>query len=280
VPARVPTLMDLTIPAYCEDGIWYPRASSTDTRARTVWSTAAEANPIRAAAATGDENPFAKYPDWIRPHFATKAGLLLDAGCGYGRVSIPLLESNPQLRCIGVDASPVMLRKFVQLATEHGVRDRAELFCGNIDVLPFTDGYFHCVLSCAVLLHIPKSEVSRIVAECGRVLNGGGTMVAAGSFPNVFNPEGVTNLRNNLQAAANGPVRAYRRGEVTRLFRGFSRVTVEAHQMIVLPRSIGSIPLPCAGVARNVNQYFTDHWMHTFRHSPLFVNHHDVIAVK
>ena len=153
--------MDLTIPAYCEDGIWYPRAANADTRAQHVWSTAAEANPIRAAAATGDENPFAKYPEWIKPHFATQAGLILDAGCGYGRVSIPLLTANPRLRCIGVDASPVMLRKDVQLATEHGVRDRVELFCGNIDALPFSNAYVQSVLSCAVLLHIPKTEVKR-----------------------------------------------------------------------------------------------------------------------
>jgi len=272
--------MDLTIPAYCDDGIWYPRSSSMDTRAQTVWSTAAEANPIRAAAATGDENPFAKYPDWIQPYFANQTGPLLDAGCGYGRVSIPLLEANPRLRCIGVDASPVMLRKFVHLAAEHGVRDRVELFCGNVDVLPFSDGYFQCVLSCAVLLHIPKPEVKRIIGECARVLKPGGTMVAAGSFPNVFNAESVTNLRNNFRAAANGPVRAYTRAEVTRLFREFSRVSVEAHQMIVLPRSIGSLPLPFAAAARTVNQYVTQHWMPTFRHSSLFVNHHDVIAVR
>ena len=272
--------MDLTIPAYCEDGIWYPRASSADTRAQTVWSTVAEANPIRAAAATGDENPFAKYPEWIKPYFATQAALLLDSGCGYGRVSIPLLKANPRLRCVGVDASPVMLRKYVQLAAEHGVRDRVELFCGNIDALPFSDAYFQSVLSCAVLLHLPKTEVQRVIGECARVLSPGGTMVAVSSFPNAFNAESVTNVPNNFRAAANGPVRAYTRAEVKRLFRVFSRVSVEAHQMIVLPRSVGSMTLPFAAMSRSVNQYFTDHWMHTFRHSPLFVNHHDVIAVR
>jgi ubiquinone/menaquinone biosynthesis C-methylase UbiE len=272
--------MKLTIPAYNDGGIWYPSTSSADTRARTVWSTAAEANAIRAAAATGDENPFAKYPHWIEPVFATKVGLLLDAGCGYGRVSIPLLKSNPQLRCVGVDASPVMLTKFVQLATEHGVRDRVDLFCGNIDYLPFSESYFQCVLSCAVLLHVPKPEVKRIIAECRRVLAPGGTMVAASSFPNVFNAESVVNLRNNFRSSANGPVRTYTRSEVKRLFQGFSSACIEAHQIIMMPRSIASFALPFAGVSRKVNQYFTDHWMSAFRRSSLFVNHHDVVAVK
>jgi ubiquinone/menaquinone biosynthesis C-methylase UbiE len=273
-------LMNLTVPACCEDGIWYPRTPSADTRAQAVWSPVAESNPIRAAAATGDENPFAKYPEWIRPHFARRGGLLLDAGCGYGRVSIPLLKANPELRCIGVDASPVMLRRFVQLASEHRIRDRVELFCGNIDALPFSDGYFQYVLTCAVLLHVPKTEVTRIIAECHRVLDRGGTMIVAGSFPNVFNPESVTNLRNNVRSVANGPVRAYTRREVKGLFRGFSSIEVEAHQMIVLPRSIGSIPLPFARTSRKVNQYFTDHWINAFRRSWLLVNHHDVIALK
>jgi hypothetical protein len=105
-------------------------------------------------------------------------------------------------------------------------------------------------------------------------------MVAVSAFPNAFNAESVTNVRNNFRAAANGPVRAYTRAEVKRLFRGFSRVSVEAHQMIVLPRSIGSLSLPFAATSRRVNQYFTDHWMHTFRRSPFLVNHHDVIAVR
>lgn len=272
--------MKLTVPAHLDEGIWYPDTVDDDRRADTTWSHVARANAVRAAAATGGPDPFAKYPHWIRPYFVTLKGCVLDAGCGYGRVSIPLLRSNQTLRCVGVDASPVMLKKFVELSREHCVQDRVELYCGNVSTLPFPDASFQSVLSCAVLLHNPKREIEGIIGEFRRILVDGGTLILAGSFPNVLNPEGFTNLRNNFRATENGPVRAYTRSEVKKLFQTFTRVSVEAHQMLLLPRGVGSITLPWAGLSRALNRYLTEHWMNTFKHSAWFVNHHDVIATK
>jgi len=76
-----------------------------------------------------------------------------------------------------------------KLAKEHGVGDRVELYCGNLDSLPFPESQFEFVLSCAVLLHVPKNEAKTILAELRRVLAKNGRLVLAGSFPNVFNPE-------------------------------------------------------------------------------------------
>ena len=200
--------MTLTVPAYLDNGVWFPETHSGDFRADAVWSRAARANAIRAAAATGDKDPFAKFPEWVSEVFAGAEGTMLDAGCGYGRVAIPLLKANPGLRCIGVDASPVMLRKFVELAAEHAVADRVDLFCGNVDALPFPEAHFDFVLSCAVLLHLPKTDVRGVLREFRRVLAGDGRLVLAGSFPNALNPEGVSNIRHNFTATTNGPVRA------------------------------------------------------------------------
>jgi ubiquinone/menaquinone biosynthesis C-methylase UbiE len=272
--------MLLTLPAFRDNGIWFPRTPQGDTRADLVWSKVASQNAIRAAAATTGDDPFAKYPDWVAPYFAGQEGTLLDAGCGYGRVSIPLLKSNPGLRCVGVDASPVMLDKFVELAKEHGVDDRVELYCGNVNTLPFPDGHFQFVLSCAVLLHLPKQDAKEAIHEFRRVLVRNGTLVLAGSFPNALNPEGVVNIRHNFLAKKNGPVRVYTRPEVTQLFKDYSRVAVEAHQMIVLPRSIGSMTMPFARFSRQVNQYCSRRFMEAFKHSGWVVNHHNVTAIK
>src|SRR5438876_7697531 len=103
--------MKLTVPAHFDRGIWFPETTVRDKRADIVWSEAARNNAINAAAATTDDNPFAKFPDWVLARVAGWEGTFLDAGCGYGRVSIPLLKANPGLRCVGVDASPVMLKK-------------------------------------------------------------------------------------------------------------------------------------------------------------------------
>jgi ubiquinone/menaquinone biosynthesis C-methylase UbiE len=272
--------MKLTVPAYFDNGIWFPEARARDKRADIVWSEAARNNAIRAAAATTDNDPFAKFPEWVSACVAGWEGTFLDAGCGYGRVSIPLLKSNPGLRCVGVDASPVMLEKFVELARRHGVGDRVELFCGNLDSLPFPESHFPLILSCAVLLHLPKTEAKTVIGELRRVLVTEGRLVLATSFPNVLNPEGLANIRHNRLPGKNGPVRVYTRSEVKRLFNGFSSVDVEAHQMIVLPRSIGSMRLPFADLARAANRYCSRNFIGTFKHSNYLVNHHDVIAIK
>lgn len=279
-PGQPGPKMTLTVPAYRDNGIWFPQTPPGDTRADIVWSKAATQNAIRAAAATTDLDPFAKYPDWVRPYFAAQEGTLLDAGCGYGRVSIPLLKSNPGLRCVGVDASPVMLDKFVELAKQHGVDDRVELYCGDINALPFVDCHFQYVLSCAVLLHLPKEDAKNAIHEFRRVLVKNGTLVLAGSFPNALNPEGVANIRHNFRAKKNGPVRVYTRPEVKQLFKDFSRVAVEAHQMIVLPRRIGPVTMPFARFSRKVNTYCSRRLMEAFKHSGYVVNHHDVTATK
>jgi ubiquinone/menaquinone biosynthesis C-methylase UbiE len=272
--------MHLTAPAHLRDGIWFPNVREGDTQADAVWSKVARQNAVNAAAATHDPNPFAKYPDWIRPVLSARTGTLLDAGCGYGRISIPLLRANRGLRCVGVDASPVMLEKYVQLARQEGVDDRVELYCGNIDTLPFADSYFDSVVSCAVLLHLPKPETKRIVGEMRRVLAPNGVLVLAGSFPNALNVENLANLRHHFQTTKNGPVRAYLRSEVRALFDGFSQVDVEAHEMIVLPRTIGPIRMPFADISRAVNRYCSRRMIASFRHSSCFVNHHDVVARK
>jgi hypothetical protein len=131
-----------------------------------------------------------------------------------------------------------------------------------------------------VLLHLPKDEMRHALRELRRVLAVNGTLILASTFPNALNPEGVVNIPNNFRGGANGPVRVYTRREVTRLFRDFARVTVQAHQMIVLPRSVGSLPVPFADWSRRANRYCTQRLLDYFAHSAWLVNHHDVIATK
>jgi ubiquinone/menaquinone biosynthesis C-methylase UbiE len=272
--------MRLTVRARLDNGIWFPQTTSGNPHAAALWSDAARTNAVRAAAATDDPDPFAKYPEWIKACLPRPVGTLLDAGCGYGRVSIPLLQLHPGLRCVGIDASPVMLGKYQELGATHGVMDRVELHCGHLEALPFPDGSFEYLISCAVLLHLAKSDVRRAIQEFRRVLAKGGTLILAGAFPNVFNLESAFNLPNNFRRSANGPVRAYTRREVHRLFDGFSTIDVRAHQLIVLPRSLGPLRMPLAGLSRRVNQYCTRRFIHAFTHSGCLVNHHDVIATR
>ena len=131
-----------------------------------------------------------------------------------------------------------------------------------------------------MLLHLPKNDVRRVVNELGRVLAKNGRLVLQGSFPNALNCEGVMDIRNNFRRTTNGPVRVYTRREVRGMFNEFATVEIEAHNVTVLPRRIGRLRLPFAGLSRKVNRYCSERFANRFRHSSWLVSHHDVVAIK
>jgi trans-aconitate 2-methyltransferase len=78
---------------------------------------------------------------------------VLDAGCGTGRVTRPLLERLPRGRVIGVDASPSMIDRARENLTDFG--DRIELQVANlldlaltqpVDAI-FSNATFHWILN-------------------------------------------------------------------------------------------------------------------------------------
>jgi|GEM_PF-6734113 len=263
-----------------EGDIWFPARRNGGGRAERFWSAAARENPIDAAAATPSRDPFAKYPEWIREHFQGVEGVVLDGGCGYGRVSIPLLQANPHLRCVGVDVSPVMLDYFVELARERGLAGRVALYCGHIDRLPFDGGFFRVVLSSAVLHHLPTATAKAALREFYRVLEPGGKLVLNGTFPNMLNPEGLQQAPFRLFRKRNGLVRSYTRREVSRLLSAYRKLEIQSHHLILLPRSLAGRSLPGVPFIRRANQLFSRRFLPFFQRSGLLVSYHEVVAVK
>jgi len=266
-----------------DEGILRPRQSDPDARAQETWSRMASQDAIWAAAASTSSDPFAKYPVWIEAHLDGDAETLLDAGCGYGRVAIPLLRRFPALRVLGVDASWEMLRGFAELARRHQVSERTLLYKGNLAHLPIASDTFDRVLSSAVLLHVPRAEAARIVNELLRVLKPGGRAVFVASFPNLWNLEGVQDsLRERLlrDAQRNGPVRVYTRGQVQALFRSWREVQILEHGAIVLPRHVLHVSLPLGMRIRALNGRAADRYLPRLARTGCFIAYHDVVAVK
>ncbi len=58
-----------------------------------------------------------------------RGSLLLDVGCGNGRIAINLAKHG--YRVVGVDVSPVFIRDAVARARENGVEDRVEFVVGD-----------------------------------------------------------------------------------------------------------------------------------------------------
>ena len=99
--------------------------------------------------------------------------LILEVGCGYGRVSRSLLASA-RIQLVGLDLSEAMLRSCKQELGEELTVCRAD--AGR---LPFRDGSFDAVVCTGVLMHLPDQR--RALAELGRVLRPGGRLVVSGN---------------------------------------------------------------------------------------------------
>jgi ubiquinone/menaquinone biosynthesis C-methylase UbiE len=260
--------------------------SHMQSEAEKVWSALAQDNPIHAAAAATTKDWYTKYPRLIDQEIEDERKVILDAGCGYGRVAIPLLRARQKLKLIGVDASTVMLHTFLDLLETGGIselKQRLILLHSTINQLPFPEETFDYIYSCAVLLHNPYEDVQEILKEFYRLLKPSGKLVLAGSFPNVWNLEGIQNcLYSNWFASphANGPVRAYTRTKVEQLFNDWKEIDIVPTGVTVLPRQIAKIPMPLGGLIRRVNGWLEEKNFAFLSYSSLLIKYFDVIAQK
>ncbi|HEY5919410.1 MAG TPA: class I SAM-dependent methyltransferase [Chryseolinea sp.] len=251
-----------------------------------VWSILAQNNPIQAAAATNDSDWYAKYPHVIDQEIPDEEILALDAGCGYGRVAIPLLKNRTKLKIIGVDASTVMLKTFWDLAETEGIEaldQRLVLLHSALSHLAFADETFNRIYSCAVLLHNPYQDVQDILTEFYRLLKPMGKVVLVGSFPNVMNLEGIQNFVYSKWFAspqANGPVRPYTRKSVQSLFLNWKEIHISPTGVTILPREIANIPMPLGPQIRRFNKWIDEKHFAMISQSSLFSKHFDVVAQK
>jgi ubiquinone/menaquinone biosynthesis C-methylase UbiE len=100
----------------------------------------------------------------VGPRFLAQAGpgaTILDVGCGAGR-DLAWLQAHG-VAVVGVDLSAGMLAQ----ARPHAP---GRLFQVDMRDVPFTDGAFGGVWSSASLLHLPKQDAPRALAEMHRVL--------------------------------------------------------------------------------------------------------------
>jgi ubiquinone/menaquinone biosynthesis C-methylase UbiE len=93
--------------------------------------------------------------------------LILDLGCGAGR-DMAWLESQ-EATIVGSDLSVGML-------AQARLRARGSLVQADMRRLPFQRGCFQGVWCCAALLHLPKADAPRALAEVHRVLAPGGPL--------------------------------------------------------------------------------------------------------
>lgn len=111
---------------------------------------------------------------------------ILDAGCGWGRFTWPLIETFAltSTNVTGIDTSLGML----ETAAEEGQRRRRRPAFASADIqaLPFPPGYFDAAMANHVLYHLP--DIHKGVGELARVLKEDGWLLATTNSDDVQVP--------------------------------------------------------------------------------------------
>lgn len=126
---------------------------------------------------------------------SSKQQRVLDVACGTGRTLRMIRASLPKISLFGTDLSSAYLRKANQLLSEIP-GELPQLLQANAEELPYLDNYFHGLTSVFLFHELPAKARQRVIEECFRVLQPGGTFVVCDSMQSIDSPEFQTMMDN------------------------------------------------------------------------------------
>jgi ubiquinone/menaquinone biosynthesis C-methylase UbiE len=103
-------------------------------------------------------------------------GRLLDVGSGGGQHAVSVVQARPDLRVVGIDIAPTMVKRSRALAGQNKVTDKVSFQLGDAQDLPFPDASFDGVYCAGPLKQV--ADKARALRECHRVLRPGGKLLA------------------------------------------------------------------------------------------------------
>jgi ubiquinone/menaquinone biosynthesis C-methylase UbiE len=106
-----------------------------------------------------------------------QGGLLVEIGCGLGKVATEVLPLSPGLRYVGVDIDPERAAGAKTDLEGAPGGERARVLVARGEALPLADASADCVLTAMTLMHVPDPQV--VLAEALRVLRPGGALLCA-----------------------------------------------------------------------------------------------------
>jgi 2-polyprenyl-3-methyl-5-hydroxy-6-metoxy-1,4-benzoquinol methylase len=108
---------------------------------------------------------------FILNNITRKEGLrILDIGCGYGRLSLPVIEKFPNAEIIGIDVSKNFVDLFKKVT-------RQSSFVGTIEDIPADIGKFDYIICVTVLMYVEKSKLEKAVGNLISLLKPEGQLI-------------------------------------------------------------------------------------------------------
>jgi len=256
----------------------------------TGWDALALAEPDDPLPALADQAAISAHIQHLKPYLGTDT-VLLDYGCGYGRLALPLLQQQPLAGYIGLDSSYEMLQI---------LRDRADrldpqpvtprlLLNADINDAPLQPATIDAAVVSVVFRHNHKSVVKPAVRELARIIKPGGTVVVYQAFPRVWTLAGLQGqlyqMALNLlgRPFKNGPVRYYTASEVRRLHSDFASVQLHPVGFALIPPTILILPRPLRTLWSTFIANPINTLLEKLTPPPLqryFATHYDVVAKR
>lgn len=95
---------------------------------------------------------------------------VLDVGCGYGRLSLPIIEKYPKAEIIGIDTTDNFVKLYQEM-TKH------KAMIGTLENIPNDIGQFDYALCITVLMYVAKEDVLKSLENLIRHLKPAGKLI-------------------------------------------------------------------------------------------------------
>lgn len=105
---------------------------------------------------------------------APTGGVVLDAGCGSGRLAVLIARRRPDLQLRGVDLEPGMVEVAARRAEQENLASRVQFSAADLADLQLPDDSVDLIVSTASMHH--WADVGAVIASLGRVLRPGGQL--------------------------------------------------------------------------------------------------------
>jgi len=139
----------------------------------------------------------------VRKDYQVARGIAVDAGSGPGYWAIELAKIAPDLKVYALDIDPEAVKIIRRNVAAAGLESRVEAVEGNVQEMPFTDGFADLVISRGSY-PFWKDKVAAF-REIRRILKPGGVAYIGGGLGSLIPDEERTRIREIMDERKIGP---------------------------------------------------------------------------